>query len=108
MQFEKNTYQGISIDFRIEMQQLRIKSYNIIFANVVKVVLQVQSEILLGHAESHGRTREPHGLLDDAVCWERMRNDCHGNSLFTYWGQVMDIELFQSHYPTLNLLEEIF
>lgn len=56
MQFEKNTYQGISIDFWIEMQQLRIKSYNIIFANVVSVVLQVQSEILLGHSESHGCT----------------------------------------------------
>lgn len=49
------------------MHQLRIKSYDVIFADVIGTVLEVQSEILFSRPDVQGGTGKPQRLLDDTV-----------------------------------------
>lgn len=49
------------------MHQLRVKSYDVIFADVIGTVLEVQSEVLFGSPDVQGGTGKPQRLLDDAI-----------------------------------------
>lgn len=49
------------------MHQLWVKSYDVIFADVIGTVLEVQSEVLFGSPDVQGGTGKPQRLLDDAI-----------------------------------------
>ncbi|TNN35768.1 hypothetical protein EYF80_054058 [Liparis tanakae] len=62
---------GVLVDLGVKVQHRWVQSDDVIFPDAVGLlVVQVQQEVLLGHADVHGGAGQAHGLLDDAVCTE--------------------------------------